>query len=78
MNVGKPKRDNERASTDDGLRWDTIDWEIVTAKVSKLQSRIAKASIESRMNLVKKLQYLLSRSIYAKLLAVKRITSNQR
>lgn len=63
MNVEKPKSDNKRASTDDGLRWDTIDWEIVTARVSKLQSRIAKASTESRMNLVKKLQYLLSRSI---------------
>lgn len=77
MNVEKPKSDDKRASTDDALRWDNINWDIVTAKVSKLQSRIAKAASASRINLVKKLQYLLSRSIYAKLLAVKRITSNK-
>ncbi|MDQ2088255.1 group II intron reverse transcriptase/maturase, partial [Herbivorax sp. ANBcel31] len=47
------------------------------AKVNKLQSRIAKAASENRMNLVKKLQYLVSKSFYAKLLAVKRITSNK-
>ena len=39
--------------------------------------RIAKAVKESRWNKVRTLQYLLSRSFYAKLLAVKRVTSNK-
>lgn len=39
--------------------------------------RIAKAVKESMWNKVRALQYLLSRSFYAKLLAVKRVTSNK-
>lgn len=39
--------------------------------------RIAKAVKENRWNRVKALQYLLTRSFYAKLLAVKRVTSNK-
>jgi RNA-directed DNA polymerase len=39
--------------------------------------RIAKAVKESRWNKVKALQYLLTRSFYAKLLAVKRVTTNK-
>lgn len=77
MNVGKPNRANPRASTDLETRWNSINWTVVERKVNRLQSRIAKAVTESRFNLVKKLQYLLSKSIYAKLLAVKKITSNK-
>ena len=76
MNIEKPKSE-KRASVDYSLKWNSINWNIVEMKVSKLQSRIAKAASENRMNLVKKLQYLLSISFYAKLLAVKRITSNR-
>jgi RNA-directed DNA polymerase len=39
--------------------------------------RIAKAVTEGRWNRVRTLQHLLTRSFYAKLLAVKRVTSNQ-
>ena len=39
--------------------------------------RIAKAVKENRWNRVKALQHLLTRSFYAKLLAVKRVTSNK-
>ncbi len=77
MSEEKPKRDKTRASSDYALKWNSINWTIVEAKVSKLQSRIAKAVLEKRINLVKKLQYLLSKSFYARLLAVKRITSNK-
>lgn len=77
MNVEKPKRDNPRASTDYAFKWNSIDWTIIERKVNKLQSRIAKAVKENRINLVKKLQYLLSKSFSAKLIAVKRITSNK-
>jgi RNA-directed DNA polymerase len=57
--------------------WKSLDWKSIEARVSKLQSRIAKAQKEGRKNLVKKLQYLLEHSIYAKLLAVRKVTSNQ-
>ncbi len=51
MNVEKPKSE-ERASTDFGLKWTSINWSIVKIKVNKLQSRIAKATKENRINLV--------------------------
>ena len=59
------------------LRWQSIDWNFVRAEVRKLQMRIAKAVKENRWNKVKALQYLLTHSFYAKLLAVKRVTSNK-
>lgn len=77
MNIEKPKRDKARASIDYATKWKSIDWSIVEGKVNKLQSRIAKAMKNNRVNLVKKLQYLLTKSYYAKLLAVKRITNNK-
>lgn len=77
MNIEKPKRLINRASIDFSSYWNSIDWKLVEMKVSKLQSRIAKAVSMNRINLVKKLQYLLSKSFYAKLLSVKRITSNK-
>jgi len=77
MNIEKPKRACTRASIDYTKKWKSIDWNIVKAVVNKLQSRIAKAVSENRINLVKKLQYLLAKSYYAKLLAVKRVTSNK-
>jgi len=77
MNVEKPKRARSRASTDYAFKWKSIDWTTIEKRVKKLQSRIAKAVSENRINLVKKLQYLLVKSFSAKLLAVKRITSNK-
>ena len=76
MNTEKLKSE-KRASVDYTQQWNKIDWVIVERKVNKLQSRIARAASKNRINLVKKLQYLLSESHYAKLLAVKRITSNR-
>jgi RNA-directed DNA polymerase len=57
--------------------WKHIIWKFVHQKVRRLQMRIAKAVNEKRWNKVKVLQYLLSRSFYAKLWAVKRVTSNK-
>jgi RNA-directed DNA polymerase len=62
---------------DDARKWNTIDWDHVRCQVRRLQVRIAKAVKEGRWNRVKALQYLLTRSLYAKLMAVKRVTSNQ-
>ena len=57
-------------------QWKTIDWTKVEAVVNRLQVRIAKATLEKKHNTVKRLQYLLTHSYSAKLLAVKRVTTN--
>ena len=56
--------------------WDSIPWKTLEGKVRKLQNRIAKAFREGMMNKVKALQYLLTRSLAAKALAVRRVTTN--
>jgi len=58
-------------------QWNNIDWKKVEKHVNRLQTRIAKAVREGKWNLVKRLQYLLSQSHYAKLLAVKKVNQNQ-
>lgn len=57
-------------------RWDTIDWPKVYRKVRHLQQRIAKAMQEGKPGKVRALQWLLTHAWYAKLLAVKRVTTN--
>src|SRR3984893_7326020 len=58
------------------IRWKTIDWKTVEDQVSRLQLRIAKAIKIGRYNKAKALQWLLTHSFSAKLLAVKRVTQN--
>ncbi len=58
-------------------QWETIDWKIATKEVNRLQVRIAKATVKNDINKVKRLQYLLTHSFYAKALAVKKVTSNK-
>jgi RNA-directed DNA polymerase len=58
-------------------QWNNIDWKTVEKFVNRLQSRIAKAVKNKKWSLVKRLQYLLTHSYYAKLLAVKNITQNK-
>ena len=65
------------ALINDAKNWKSIDWNYARREVRRLQVRIAKAVKENRWNKVKVLQYLISRSFYAKLLAVKRVTSNK-
>jgi RNA-directed DNA polymerase len=65
------------ALIDFALKWKSINWKYARSQVRRLQVRIAKAVKENRWNKVKVLQYLLTRSLYAKLLAVKRVTSNK-
>ena len=61
-----------------GKHWQAINWQKVDAEVKRLQMRIAKAGREGKSsNKVKALQWLLSHSYCAKLLAVKRVTSNK-
>ena len=65
------------ALRDEADKWSSIDWKKAWRQVKRLQVRIAKTVKERRWNKVKALQYLLTHSFYAKLLAVKRVTSNK-
>lgn len=56
--------------------WEAINWQKAESGVKQLQMRIAKAIKEGKRGKVKALQRLLTCSFYARLLAVKRITSN--
>ncbi len=57
--------------------WDSINWKIIKAEVHRLQIRIAKAISEGQHGKVKALQWTLTHSFHAKLLAVKRVVQNQ-
>ena len=58
-------------------KWETIDWERANEYVNRLQLRIVKAVGNGNWNLVKRLQYLLTHSFYARALAVKKATGNK-
>ncbi len=57
--------------------WKAIPWRKVTECVRRLQIRIAKAWSKGLYGKVKDLQRLLLKSFYARLMAVKRVTSNK-
>jgi RNA-directed DNA polymerase len=59
------------------LDWDSIDWKVAKESVRKLQARIVKAQREGKHGKVKSLSRILTRSFYAKALAVKRVTQNK-
>jgi RNA-directed DNA polymerase len=54
-----------------------ISWDLVQSKVKRLQMRIAKAAKLRRFRQMRSLQWILAHSYFAKLLAVRRVTSNQ-
>ena len=56
--------------------WNTINWAKVQRKVFKLQKRIYQASLSGQNAASRKLQKLLVKSYYAKLLAVRRVTQD--
>ncbi len=58
-------------------QWKNIDWIKAEKEVNRLQIRIAKAVQEKKWNTVKRLQYLLTHSFYAKALAVRKVTTNK-
>ncbi len=65
--------DNKRLE----FQWRTIDWKQAETYVNRLQIRIAKMATEKKWNTVKRLQYLLTHSYYAKALAVRKVTTNK-
>jgi RNA-directed DNA polymerase len=67
----------EISASPSSAQWQSIDWKSVESHVLKLQMRIAKATRESKHGKVKALQWLLTHSRSAKLLAVKRVSQNK-
>ena len=57
--------------------WRSIDWQSVYDRVWRLQVRIAKAVRENRWGGVQALQRIIVRSLDARLLAVRRVTTNK-
>lgn len=53
------------------------DWKTAEQKVLRLQMRIAKAAKQKKYRLMRSLQWLPAHSFYAKLPAVRRVTSNK-
>lgn len=69
--------ENIHASSHRKLNWNSINWRRVEKKVRELQIRIAKAVREGSYRKAQSLQWLLTHSFYAKLLAVKRVVTNK-
>lgn len=65
------------SSAERTIFWKDIDFSKCERKVHKLQVRIAKAQKEGRYNKVKALQHILVNSHEAKVLAVRKVTSNK-
>ncbi len=85
VNEGKPMNAGDSITSKDEKpanmflknQWNNIDWKQAQKHVNRLQVRITKAVKECKWYLVKSLQYLLTHSYYAKLLATKIITQNK-
>src|SRR5437867_2420477 len=65
-------------TTPSGYGWTAIPWKHIQRTVFKLQTRIYRASRRGDVQAVRKLQRLLVRSRSAKLLAVRRVTQDNR
>ena len=67
---------NAGATSHKKVDWNAIDWQQANRNVNRLQACIVKATQAGRWNKVKTLQHLLTHSLSAKALAVKRVTEN--
>jgi len=65
------------APTHEEEGWHQIDWHHANQNVRRLQTRIVKATQDSKWGKVKALQYLLTHSHSGKVMAVRRVTENQ-
>ena len=85
MNGGKPvnvsnsttPKSERLADMRPKIQWNDIDWKKVIQNINRLQTRITKAVLEGKWQSVKRLQYLLTNSFYAKSLAVRTICQNK-
>jgi RNA-directed DNA polymerase len=60
------------------VAWQDIPWKQVQRHVFRLQKRMYRATPQGRVRIARKLQQLLVKSWYARLLAVRRITQDNR
>jgi RNA-directed DNA polymerase len=74
MTVGQP---TDASITSAPITWKTIDWSRVRQQVRRLQMRIAKATQAGQHRKAQALQWVLTHSYAAKLLAVHRVTTNR-
>src|SRR4029079_2805856 len=65
------------ASSTPSQDWKSLSWDKSRQRVRRLQMRIAKAIKEKRYGKAKALQWILTHSPSAKLLAIKRVTTNK-
>ena len=74
-------RDYPTASGEDivclTMQWETINWRKVYGHVNRMKTRIAKASLNSQTENVRRLQRLLVNSLDARLAAIKAVTTNK-
>lgn len=79
MQIKEARGDNSpRSLCSPGFKnWNSIEWKQVHRNVSRLQARIVKAEKEGRIGKVKALQIILTKSLAARALAVKRVTENR-
>ena len=65
------------AATSNNIEWSQILWDKCYRIVRKLQKRIVKAQQEGRYGKVKALQWILTHSFSAKVIAVRKVTGNK-
>ena len=65
------------ASSTPSLDWKALPWDTIRQRVRRLQMRIAKAIKQKRYGKAQALQWILTHSHSAKLLAVQRVTTNK-
>jgi RNA-directed DNA polymerase len=65
------------ASLREPMDWHSINWKQVHRNVRRLQARIVKALKAGQKRKVRALQFILARSLSARALAVKRVTTNR-
>lgn len=58
-------------------QWESINWSEIENNVNRLQTRIAKATADSKKNKAKRLQYLLTHSFSAKAQSVRKVATNK-
>ena len=71
------ERSTDASFTPPPLTWKAIEWPRIRQEVRRLQMRIAKATQAGRHRRAQALQWLLTHSRAAKLLAVHRVTTNR-
>lgn len=75
MGIENTRTKNTRDSQN--IDFESLDWDAIERHVRGLQISISKAYSQGKYNLAKRKSYLLTHSFDAKLLAVRKVTSNQ-